>query len=96
MKIRKFKKRIYRNRKFPRKVFCMKYIEVGSSLYPMNDRMRYRKEIAPSGEHNIMLSYTDGNGVEVNIGDSQNFKNLPFESQIEKILIGRVKEINYR
>ena len=95
MKLRNAKRKNYRNRRTPRKVVAMKFIEVGEKLYPLNDRIIFRKEILPNGSHQISLNYTDGNGGEIKIGDVTNYKDLPFEKQIEKLLAGRIKELKF-
>ncbi|SFM85996.1 hypothetical protein [Rugamonas rubra] len=94
MKMRNIKRRIYRNRRFPKKVFfIMRYIEVNTSLYPLNDRVIYRTDVLPNGDHILLLNYTDRSGADIKIGNVTNYQGMPFEKQIEKVLIGRIKEV---
>lgn len=96
MKIRKIKKRNQLKQRSNKKAYIMiqKFIEVSNNLYPLNDRIIFKREILPNGTHALFINYTDSKNENIQVGDITNYKSLPFEKQIENILSGRIKIIN--
>lgn len=94
MKMRKIKKKFYRNQIFERKISVMKFIQVKSTLYPLNDRIIFSTDVEPNGSHILYINYVDSLAQKIQIADVTHNKNLPFDKQVEKALCGRIVIVN--
>lgn len=76
MKVRKIKRRYCSGKKskFQRKVFRMRFIKVGNSLYPYSDRIVFSIKDNGSISSDLYLSYTDSQTLQVRISDVTNMK----------------------